>query len=161
MRDEPRWNERDLRVVLADQGFVAHGALPKAGWFGDSPELARELGELVRRGSKTATAGLLWQWEAEVGGPPAVGDREVVIDWEGAPLAIIELTEVCVVSFLEVDADFARDEGEGDGSLAYWRAAHRSYFGRECARLGRQPADDMPVVCMRFRVVHAAPDPAV
>ena len=45
MSDEPRWNERDLRVVLADQGFVAHGALPTAGWFGDSPELARELGE--------------------------------------------------------------------------------------------------------------------
>ena len=28
MSDEPRWKERELRVVLADQGFVAQGALP-------------------------------------------------------------------------------------------------------------------------------------
>ena len=130
------------------------------GWFGDSPELAGELGELVRQGSKTATAGLLWGWEAGVGGPPAVGDREVVIDWNGIPLAVIEFTEVRVLPFAEVDADFARDEGEGDGSLSYWRRAHRSFFGRECERLRRQPRDDMPVVCIRFRVVHAAPDPA-
>ena len=131
------------------------------GWFGDSAELVRDLGELVRQGRKTATAGLLWQWEAEDGGPPAVGDREVVIDWEGLPLAIIEFTEVGVVPFLDVDAGFASDEGEGDGSLAYWRAAHRSYFGRQCARFGRLFGDDMPIVCIRFRVLHAAPEPAV
>jgi len=157
--DEPRWNEAEVRAALAAQGFVCPGTLPPVGWFGDSPQLARSLGELVRRGDKTATAGLLWQWEAEHAGPPSVGQREVVIDWESAPLAVIEFSEVRVIPFLEVDAEFASDEGEGDRSLAWWRDAHRSYFTRECARLGRQPSDDMPIVCIRFRVLHAAPKP--
>ena len=160
MTSEPQWREEDVRAALADQGFVCDGSLPPVGWFGDSPELARQLGELVRQGRKTATAGLLWAWEADQGGPPAVGQREVVVDWAGTPLAVIELTEVRVVPFPEVDAEFARDEGEGDRSLAYWRTAHRSYFGRECARLGKHQTDDLAVVCMRFLVVHAAPDSA-
>ncbi len=161
MTAEPQWHEEDVRSGLIDQGFVCPGSLPPVGWFGDSPELAGQLGELVRQGRKTATAGLLWSWEADDGAPPLVGQQEVIIDWAGRPLAVIEFTEVTVVPFSQVDAEFARDEGEGDGSLAFWRAAHRSFFARECARLGRQQTDDPPVVCMRFRVVHAAPDPAV
>ncbi len=160
MTAEPQRSKEDVHTELIDQGFTCTGSLPPLGWFGDSPELARQLGELVRQGRKTATAGLLWSWEEEDEGLPAVGQQEVIIDWAGKPLAVIEFTEVTVVPFLRVDAEFARDEGEGDGSLAFWRAAHRSFFARECARLGRQQTDDPPVVCMRFRVVHAAPDAA-
>ncbi len=32
--------------------------------FGNSPETADELGALARAGAKTATAGLLWDYEA-------------------------------------------------------------------------------------------------
>ena len=156
----PHWRKEDVHAELIDQGFVHTGSLPPVGWFGDSPELARQLGELVRQGRKTATAGLLWSWEDHDGTPPSVGQQEVIIDWAGRPLAVIEFTEVAVVPFSQVDAAFARDEGEGDGTLAFWRAAHRSFFGRECVRLGRAQADDPPVVCMRFRLLHAAPDSA-
>ncbi len=54
----------------------------------------------------------------------------------------------------EVDASFARDEGEGDLSLAYWRAAHERYFTRALPRIGRSFAPDMPLVCERFRVIY-------
>lgn len=60
--------------------------------------------------------------------------------------------------FKDVTADFAAAEGEGDGSLAFWRAAHAAYFTRECARLGRAFSEDMPVVCERFDVVGIWPD---
>jgi uncharacterized protein YhfF len=40
-------------------------------------------------------------------------------------LCIVETTEVTLRMYNEVDAEFAREEGEGDLSLEYWREAHR------------------------------------
>jgi uncharacterized protein YhfF len=44
-------------------------------------------------------------------------------------------------------------EGEGDRTLAYWRSAHRAYFGR----LGRF-GEDMMLMCERFRLVEVFGD---
>ena len=46
----------------------------------------------------------------------------------------------CHAVCAEVTEDFAAAEGEGDGTLAYWRRVHWSYFGRECERLEGRPA---------------------
>lgn len=75
-------------------------------------------------------------------------------DWAGTPLCVIETEAVDVVPFGEVSATFAAIEGEGDGSLSFWREAHRQYFTRECIRIGRLFSEDMPVACERFRVVY-------
>ena len=53
----------------------------------------------------------------------------------------------------EVDEVFAYDEGEGDRSLVYWRTVHWEAFSRTCAAIGRKPAETMPLICERFRVV--------
>jgi uncharacterized protein YhfF len=45
-------------------------------------------------------------------------------------------------------AAFAYDEGEGDRSLAFWQAAHRTYFTRK-----GQFAEDMLLYCERFRLI--------
>lgn len=120
--------------------------------FDDNERSADELARLVLSGTKRATAGLLWSFEAAGVPPPKPGDLSIVTDWSGAPQCVIETTGVELVPFDQVSAEFAATEGEGDGSLAYWQAAHQAYFGRECGRLGRQAAPDMPVVCERFRV---------
>lgn len=60
----------------------------------------------------------------------------------------------CSVQIREVGATFAAIEGEEDGSLSFWRDAHRQYFTRECIRIGRRFSEDMPVACERFRVVY-------
>lgn len=122
-------------------------------YFGSSPEMATELGDLVRRGVKTATCSLLW--EHELGGEPLpqVGDFSIIIDWEGHPLCIIETVEVAIRSFDAVDEQFAYDEGEGDRSLAYWREEHWRYFSRVCTSMGRKPEMSMPLVCERFRLI--------
>lgn len=125
----------------------------EAWYFGDSEAMANELGDLVRRGIKTATASLLWEYEAEGEAPPQVGDLSIITTFDGEPLCLIETTEVEIKPFNEVDAQFAYDEGEGDRSLAYWRQGHWSFFTKYCQILGRQPRQDMPVVCERFRVV--------
>jgi hypothetical protein len=42
---------------------------------------------------------------------------------------------VATVPFEEVSEEFAAIEGEGDGSLRYWREVHWTYFGRVCKRI--------------------------
>lgn len=122
--------------------------------FGDSEELANKLAELVLRGIKRATAGSVWSSEAEGKRLPIQGDLSIVTNWAGEPLCIIETEAVEVLSFDEVSSEFAATEGEGDGSLSFWREAHRQYFTRECARAGRQFAESMLVACERFKVVY-------
>jgi uncharacterized protein YhfF len=151
-------NRPELGVLLArlrEDGFVPPAGMPRVEWFGDGPGLARELGDLVARGVKRASAGLVWGWEADGDPHPQVGDVEIIIDWSGTPLAVVEVAGVWIVPFHQVDEAFAHDEGEGDGTLAGWRDGHWRYFGRVCQRLGREPSETMPVVCRRFRLLHA------
>ena len=116
--------------------------------FGDSPALADELVDLVLKGVKTATCST--EDEPNTSKP---GERWIVLDGQGEPRCVIESTEVTYRRYSEVDAAFARDEGEGDRSLAYWREAHRRYFGR----LGRF-SEDMMLMCERFRLVKVLAD---
>jgi uncharacterized protein YhfF len=116
--------------------------------FGDSPALADELLDLVMKGVKTATCST--EDEPNMSAP---GERWIVRDGQGNSACVIETTEVSFRRYLEVDAAFAHDEGEGDRSLDYWRAAHRRYF----TRLGRF-SDDMMLMCERFCLVEIFAD---
>jgi uncharacterized protein YhfF len=147
------WEVAQVVARLRAAGY--EGTVPPVGWFGDRPDQTSELAELVVRGRERATAGLLWRWEL-AGGPPLPGGRQVIIDAEGTPRAVIEITDVRVTPFDDVDATFAAEEGRGDRSLASWRRVHWDFFTRECERLGRTPSLGMPVVCMRLRVVHSS-----
>jgi uncharacterized protein YhfF len=122
--------------------------------WGDGPEMADELGDLIARGIKTATCSALWEWEAEGNPIPQKGQITVVLNGSGDPLCIVETTEVTIRQYDEVDSDFAQAEGEGDFSLAYWRAAHRNFFSRTLSKIGREFSEDMPLVCERFQVIY-------
>jgi uncharacterized protein YhfF len=92
--------------------------------FGDGPELADELLNLILSGRKRATC-----WSAAEGSnDTVVGGRWVVEDGKGRPRAVLETTELRTERFNRVDEDFAAAEGEGDLTLAYWRDAHRYFF---------------------------------
>jgi uncharacterized protein YhfF len=111
--------------------------------FGDGPELADELLDLVIKGAKTATCST--EDEPNTSTP---GERWIVLDGRGEPRCAIETIEVTYRRFPEVDAVFAHEEGEGDRSLDYWRQAHRTYFGRQ-----GKFREDMMLMCERFRLV--------
>lgn len=125
----------------------------EAWYFGDNERMANELGHLVKNEVKTATCSMLWEYQVEQEPAPQVGELSIIIDWTGRPLCLIEITEVEIKPFNEVDARFAYDEGEGDRSLAYWRRAHRSFFTRVCRAINRELREDMPIVCERFHVI--------
>ncbi len=121
--------------------------------YGDSPALSQELLELIRSGRKRAGTGLLWSHEHEGDPLPNAGEIEIVIDHRGDPSIVTRILGVDIVPYSEVTAAYAAIEGEGDGSLTYWRAAHWAYFSRECRRIGREPSESMPVVCCVFEVL--------
>jgi uncharacterized protein YhfF len=116
--------------------------------FGDSPALADELLDLVLASIKTATCST--EDEPNTSTP---GERWIVLDGRGTPRCVIETTEVSYRRYSQVDAAFAHDEGEGDRSLAYWRKAHRQYFGRQ-----GKFSEDMMLMCERFRLVEILVD---
>jgi len=130
-----------------DEQYVAEG-------WGDSPGMADELGALIASGTKTAACSALWEYESEGEPLPKVGSKTIVVDGNGHPLCIVEMTEVEVVPYDRVDARFAYEEGEGDRSLAYWRDAHWRFFSRTLPNVGREPTTEMPLVCERFRVIY-------
>ena len=109
-------------------------------------ELRRQLVDAVLRGEKTATAGLLSEYEAEGERPNAAGDRCVLLGYDDEPVAVVEVTESRVVAATEIDEQFARDEGEGFDSVEEWRIAHERFFNQPIG-------PDTRIVAVRFRVL--------
>ena len=122
-------------------------------FFGNNSEMARELAELVISGKKRATASLVEFNEMHPEVAPINDGYSVVTDFEGNPLCVIQTTEIRQIPFMEVDAAFAFDEGEGDQTLRDWRDGHWRYFTKEAAEFGLEFNETSLVACERFRLL--------
>ena len=141
----------EVATFWADYVASSGGSGPYTAWgFGDDakPELMTELALLVRDGPKRATTSRVDDYGLDEP-MPQVGDHSVILDGDGRPLCIIRTTSIEIRPFGEVDEAFAWDEGEGDRTLAWWRAAHIRYF----ASVGTPIDDATPVVLERFEMV--------
>ena len=87
-----------------------------------SEGVQERLAALVIAGRKRATV-----WDGREGNPTAPGMLWAVMV-AGRAVAVIKTVTVGRRRFCDIDAEFAAVEGEGDGSLAFWRAAHEEYF---------------------------------
>lgn len=119
--------------------------------FGDSPHMADELAALLLNGQKTATCGWPLSPDIVAGTYSVVLGGSAALGGQGMPLAVIESLEVRALPFLEVEAQFAHDEGEGDRTLTWWRDAHSRFFSRQPG--GAAWNDDQVVQCERFQVI--------
>lgn len=131
--------------------------------FGDSADLADELGGLVLAGRKRATAGPLAEFRHD-GEPVAQpGTHSVVYGGDGRPMCVLRTDEVRVGPLDDVlDPAFAWDEGEGDRTRDDWLESHRAYWERNLPAIGAAYRVTMPVALERFSVawpVPAAPEP--
>ncbi|AYF30715.1 ASCH domain-containing protein [Micromonospora tulbaghiae] len=117
--------------------------------LGTPGELRTRLNTLVLSGVKTATAGLVQEYDDENEELEYVGERLVLVDDDDALVGVVEVTGVEVVRFADVPWDFARAEGEGDRSIEEWREGHGAYWARQ----GTPVTDDTRIVCLRFRLV--------
>lgn len=112
--------------------------------FGDSDQLADELSELILRGIKTATCSA---YDPEYIISP--GYQAIVLNGAGDPVCVIETTRVENIRFDQIDADFARQEGEDDLSHDYWRREHQRFFER--AGIFKE---DMLLQCEWIKVIY-------
>lgn len=129
---------------------------PEAWWqdlevciFGSSPAMVTQLARLTALGVKQATVGTFTgQHESRP------GQQWLVVDGRREPVCVIETTWLAALPFDAIDEAFAADEGEGDGSLAYWRAVHEDWFRKEGTW-----GPDLLLDAERFRLVEVI-DPA-
>jgi len=136
-------------------GMSAEATLPPPAWsFGDNPELADQLLDLVLAGTKTATATSLAELE-QAGEPvPQPGDLAIVLDGAGHPRALIRTTDVQVLAFRDVTEEQAAAEGEDDRSLASWRREHERCFRRVLAGGAAEFSEDLPVAMETFELLY-------
>ncbi|WP_186380888.1 MULTISPECIES: ASCH domain-containing protein [Paenibacillus] len=128
--------------------------VPSAWMFGDgSKAMGDELGGLVVSGMKTGTCSAHCAYELENEEIPKVGQYDIVLDGDNNPLAIIQMTQIEVVKMNEVTHEFARSEGEGDLSYAYWYQEHVEFFTWQLSQYGLTFTPEILLVCQTFKVV--------
>lgn len=121
--------------------------------------LRDELTALALAGTKTTTAGLFAEYEADGEALSVPGAREVLLDSNARPVAIIETVSCRVARLADVDDQHAIDEGEGFANATDFRVAHErlwnGFIDDLRARIGPDFTidDDTLVVLQRFRVV--------
>ena len=125
--------------------------------FGFTEEDACAIADLVLEGTKTATGSLLWSYEADGERVPQVGDFWIITKGHDDPVCVIETIDHCVIPFDQVPPDYAWEGGEGDRTIEGWRRIYRQLIQEECARIGRVPSKQAPLVMERFRVVYKEP----
>lgn len=107
-------------------------------------------------GTKTAGSSLLREFVDEP--LPAIGDREVMVDSDARPVAVLAVTRVEQCRLADVGLEVALAEGEGYTSAAEWRAGHEAFWtsAEVRAELGDPtfvPDDDEIVVVTWYAVV--------
>lgn len=157
-REKPGY-EKNLPTVLV--------RIPRVDWiygaarFGTPGRCARRqpqddpLPDVPRpRREKTATCGLVEEYERDQYPLPKVGDQKILVDGEKCPACIVEVTEANIVPFSQIDKSFAYDEGEGDRSYEFWRKEHLACFTKSMNALGKPFHEQLPTVCERFKLLY-------
>ena len=119
----------------------------------DNKKDADECADLVVKKIKQATSPSVWWFEKYNEEFPKIGDLAIITNWDGEPKAIVRTIKTEIVKFKDITAEYARIEGEGDKSLAYWKETHWAYYTNEMKRFGEQPTLDMEIVCEYFETV--------
>jgi uncharacterized protein YhfF len=129
--------------------------------FGDTSELADELLELILKGKKTTTTGLLKEHEHYNYQLSKKGDKIIILTGKNEPGCIIEIMENKQMKFSEMeDLQFASDEGEGFDTLEKWRDVHRRYFTRILSTISAESTEEIPfdenmiILCVRFKLIY-------
>ena len=89
----------------------------EASSWGNAPELADRIAELINSGVKTTTSSLLWSQQKHKWRLEEPRDKSTVLDSHKNPVCIVEIEQVYIKPFDDVDEEFVYNYGEGEGFL--------------------------------------------
>lgn len=112
-----------------------------------------EMVSLVLNGQKTAFFSSFATFQIDGEPLPLSGELYTVLDRNGDPACIIEITDVHVIPFNDVTWGMAQKEGE-DENLEQWRLKKQENLEDEGAILGFEFTPDIKLVFQVFRVVY-------
>jgi len=119
-----------------------------------NPAIADDLLALYLTAQKTAGSGLLKDYQLAGDPLPQVGDHWIILDSQAQPRCIVKTVRVEQHRFAQVPEAVAIAEGEGDLSLAYWRAAHLEFFKPFLADWGITDLEQETVVTEYYELVY-------
>jgi uncharacterized protein YhfF len=125
-------------------------------WIGLDASSTRQILDLIRAGDKTGTFTLPWIVEATGEPAPRVGDRLVLIDYDGRPVLVVRTTHVHAARFGSVTAADTAIDGSPVRALEVWKPLHTQYWNALLAPFGRAVDDEMPFWVERFELVYDA-----
>lgn len=142
----------------------ARGALPKAqienyrtrciGW---NQETSESICRHVRAGEKRGTFSVPWLWAAHPNTKPEIGQFVVLSTYDGVPQALLQVKQLTLTTFKEIDASHTGLDGPLVRDLGVWRGVHTKYWNDLLGPLGKKVEDDMAVVVERFECVYPKP----
>lgn len=121
--------------------------------FGNSPEMADELLELVLVGKKTATVSVILEEEPQ----PQIGDVSLVLNGRGEPACTIRTTYLETVRFCDLTWEMVRQEGE-DETFEQWKTGNYGYWTQDAARRGYTFTEETMMTFEQFEVVDILPE---
>ena len=154
------WREKYMKQSIIEgywQQFAKQNQLEASyeAWsFGNTPEMADELVELVIEGTKKATTSAYPLYEIQGEMIPKENEYSVLLDGMSMPKAIIRTTKVEITAFNKISEEYAYTEGEGDKSLGYWKNEHKRMFKAEMKKNGQVFTEDMLCVCEFFECMY-------
>ncbi len=128
--------------------------LPEAFYFHNNREDANRLAKLILNGKKQAGSNLYLFYEQANADLPKIGTKNIVTDFDGKAVAIIETEQVDTIPFHQVSEVYAAmDMGTSIEPLEKWKKAHWAFFAPAIAENGGQPSENMLIVCEQFRTI--------
>lgn len=121
--------------------------------FGDNHDFADNAAIAAANGEKTAMTYPENGYRTAMKGMPAVGDLNIVVNWAGEPVCVIETVKVEKIRFNEVDEALQAAEYTGAAS---WREIKEAECKREIEELGGEFDENIVLIAEEFKAVFRA-----
>lgn len=125
----------------------------EAGMPGDITN-SGEIIKLILSGSKTATSGLVKDYELAGDSLPKEGNFWIVLNELNKPQCILRTVRVVINKFSEITEEIANAEAYGDSSVKVWKKTHLDFFTPYLEGMDIDNLDEENIVTEFFEIVH-------